>query len=71
MTLSGPDHHLQCLALIHSAVAVGNLVEPDRAVKDAAGINSSLHYIREKIVHIGPHWGGPAGDDHILIEGRL
>ena len=59
LLLLGFDHHLQRLALVHGAVAAGNALEIDRAVEDATGLNSSFHHVREKLVHIGPHWAGP------------
>jgi len=41
---SGLDEHLECLAVVHGAVAVRDLVEADGAVEDLAGLHGAVEH---------------------------
>ena len=40
------DHHLDRLALVHGPIPVGDFVEADDAVEDAAGLDPAFEDVR-------------------------
>src|SRR5882757_9362619 len=62
------DHHLDGLAVIHRAVAIGHAVEADRKVEDPAGVDAALHYGGQQFLDIGADRGGAATDDDVFVE---
>src|SRR5436190_22953539 len=67
---SGPDHHLERLALIHRPVAGGCLVEWNGPVEDAAGLDSPLEDIGQELLHVGPDGCRPAAHAEVRVERR-
>src|SRR5205823_10572430 len=70
-TCSKLDHDLECLAFVHRAVAVGDLVEADDPVEDAARIDAAFEDIRQQLLDVGAHRRGAAAHADVVVEGRL
>src|SRR5438128_975645 len=68
---SGPHHDFDRLALVHPPVAVGNLLEADDPVEDAAGLDPSLQDIGEQLLDVRADRGGAAADRDVVVERRL
>ena len=51
-------HDFDCPALVHSSVAVGDLVEADDPVEDAAGFDLAPKDVREQRFDIGADRSG-------------
>src|SRR5215471_19847423 len=66
--LLGSDHHLDCFPIIHCSVTVGNSVETDGTIENAAGLDLALKDVRQKLLDISPHWSNPAADHDIVIK---
>src|SRR6516162_9958101 len=66
-----PQERLDRAALIHGAIALGNLIQRQHQVEDLAGIDRS---IQDKINQLGEktsHWGGAAVEMNVTIEKLL
>src|SRR4051812_29934720 len=65
------DHHLDCLPVVHGAVAVGHAVEIDHAVEDTARLDSAFHHVRHQLLDVSAGRSWPAGNRHVLEEGDV
>src|SRR5258707_5471606 len=62
------DEDLEGLAVGHSAVAVGHLVQADGAVEDAAGLDGAVEDVGHEFLDVGASGGGAAGEGDIAKE---
>src|SRR3954447_3532847 len=67
----GLHHHLDRLAVVHGAVALGNALKIDRAVEDPTRLNAAFEDVWQQFLDIGAHRRGTAADDDVLVEKRL
>jgi hypothetical protein len=53
VTASRSHHHLDRLAVVHRAIAVGHAVKTDDAIEDAAGVDPPFEDVRQELVDVG------------------
>src|SRR5437667_4362882 len=67
----GLHHHLDCFALVHGAVAVGNLIQSDDPIEYPARLDLALEHIGKQLLNVRSYRGWPAADREIVVERRL
>src|SRR5439155_1568620 len=67
----GLHHHLDCVALVHGAVAIGNLIQSDDPIEHPARLDLALEHIGKQLLHVRSYRGRPAADREIVVERRL
>src|SRR5437870_10092775 len=67
----GLHHHLDCFALVHGAVAVGNLIQSDDPIEYPARLDLALEHIGKQLLNVRSYRGRPAADREIVVERRL
>jgi len=67
----GLHHDFDGPALVHSLVTVGDLVETDNSVEDAAGLDLALKHVRQQLLDICADRSGPAANTDIVVEHLL
>src|SRR5437667_3104103 len=67
----GLDHHLDCFALVHGAVAIGNLIQSDYPIEYPARLDLALEHIGKQLLNVRSYRGRPAADREIVVKRRL
>src|SRR3989442_4175861 len=67
----GLHHHLDCFALVHGSVAVGNLIQSDYPIEHPARLDLALEHIGKQVLNVRSYRGWPAADREIVVERRL
>src|SRR6266550_7094663 len=68
---SGLHHDFDCLALVHGAVAVGNVIQSDDPIEYPARLDLALEHIGKQLLNVRSYRGRPATDREIVVERRL
>src|SRR6266496_4093415 len=67
----GLHHHLDCCALVHGAVPVGNRIQSDDAIEYPPRLDLALEHIGKQLLNVRAYRGRPAPDREIVVERRL
>src|SRR3989475_4206228 len=70
-TLFRSQHYFDCLALVHGAVAVGNVIQSDDPIEYPARLDLALEHIGKQFLNVRSYRGRPASDREIVVERRL
>src|SRR3954469_12889911 len=65
---SGTDEDLERLAGVHRLVPGGDVVQPDGAVEDPAGLDAALEHVGQQVLDVGPLRAGAAGEGDVAAE---
>jgi hypothetical protein len=61
-------HHLDRLALVHRAIAVGHPVEVRDAIEDVAGFDPAFEDVRQQLLDVRAGRGRAAADSDVVEE---